>query len=334
MSAVEVRQALPYVSHLKIVKHPSLSWVPAGQNEQGQQLAKRQGNQPSIQCEISYYVGDEKTFAEPFVFASRNFLQKIVDDLTAIEKPDENIMSQIAAINARLASEKLWLEDVLAKAQITDLESLWSEAFSESLDDFPQWEEPVAPVGGIPNYFRQLEWDARLALDSSKAVTVAMGVYPTPACDLVEPVRKVLQFEEGASKRQRQAQIAQNETLIADRAAGLEAIAEIKTWKAKPLSAERTAKLATFNQMIVNQPDLDAYAKQILEEQRGYADQLARLNAISYGSIATLIANPSVAASIKSMILALFSILKENVEQWKNLDMELVESRFFIPDVS
>lgn len=332
-TTLEVRPSLPYVSHLKIVKYPSLSWESAGKNEQGQDLARQVANQPSIQVEITNYIGNEKAFATPFTFYSRDFLQTKIDEFKAIEKPPQQVTAAIAMIEKRLVDEKLWLEDVLESAGIPELEGLWSDAFSSSLDTFPAWAESTTPIGGIPVYMRQLEWDARLDLESNKAVTVTMGLYPTAACDSEMPVRKYLQFEDGVTRRQRESTISQLETLIADRTAALVMIDQIKVALALPLGATRTATLAGFNQDIVNKPDLNAYRAQVEQEKAGYSQQLASLQAVTYGTILSLLSTPSVAGSIKNLIIAIIATLKANVAEWANLDMAIVEQRFFLPPV-
>jgi hypothetical protein len=330
--ALETRQALPYVSHLKITKRKSRNLVPVGQNQAGQVVSQWQENQPSISVEMTHYVGQEKTIAQPFTFYSRNFIQGLIDNLATLPDLPE-VKAASDKLQARLNTEKLWLEDVLTAAEIPDLETMWDGAFSTALDEFPQWKEPEEPIGGIGNYFRQLEWDARLPLDSNKSVKITMGVYSTSACTEDAPERKELLFEDGQTKRNREAQIVRLQELVADRTATIGVVAEIKTWIAKPLSAERTAKLATYNQDIVSKPDLDAYAKQLQQELDGYSAQLASLNAIKYGAIANLLASPSIGGSIKSLVIALCKVLKANVEEWKDLDLDLVASRFFVPQV-
>jgi hypothetical protein len=181
---------------------------------------------------------------------------------------------------------------------------------------------------------RQLEWDARLDLDSNKSVTVTMGLYPTAACDSDMPVRKELKFEDGVTRRSREATIAQLETLIADRGVGLTTIDAIKIVKALPPGATRTAQLAAFPQQIVNQPDLDAYRVQVANELAGYQNQLANLRAVTYGTIASLIASPSVGGSIKNVIVdGILATLKSIIPEWSGLDMQIVSDRFFLPSV-
>ena len=254
--------------------------------------------------------------------------------LSAIESPSPDVTSAITMITNRIDDEKLWLEDVLLAAGTPSLEGLWSDAFSDSLDTFPQWVESQNPIGGIPVYMRQLEWDARLDLDGNKSVTVTMGLYPTAACDSEMPVRKELKFEDGVTRRAREAQIAQLETVIADRQVGLTTIDAIKVAKALPPGATRTAQLAAFSQQIVNQPDLDAYRAQVAQELAGYQSQLASLRAVTYGTIASLMASPSVAGSIKSLIVdGIIATLQSIIPEWSGLDMQLVSDRFFLPPV-
>lgn len=334
MATIESRPSLPYVSRLKIVKYPSLSWVRAGQDQQGRDLMRQQGNQPSLQVEITTYIGDERAFVSEYVFASKAFLQSVLAELKAVEKPSTEIESTILAVTARLADEKLWLEDVLAAAEIPDLEGLWSDAFSESLDQFPKWAESTQPIGGIPVYVRQLEWDARLPIEASKDITVTMGLYPTAACDSQEPVRKTLRFEDGLQLRNRAAQVAHLRDLIADREIVIKTIDEIVQWKAAPLSTERSAKLATYNQSIVEQADLASYKLNRQNELTGYAEQIARLEDVDYGTISSLLASPSVGTSVKSLIVAIIGTLKKQIPEWSELDMDLVAQRFFVPDVS
>lgn len=311
-----------------------MSYVPAGQDQQGRDMLQRIESMPSINVEITNYIGNERAFSTPYTFYSRDFLQENLDVLTAIEKPSPDVTAGIEMITKRMAEEKLWLEDVLEAAGIPALEGLWSDAFSASLDTFPQWVESQSPIGGIPVYMRQLEWDAKLDLDGDKSVTVTMGLYPTAACESEMPVRKTLQFESGVAKRAREATIAQLETLIADRKVGLTTIDAIKVAKALPPGATRTAQLAAFNQQIVNQLDLDAYRVTVANELAGYQTQLANLQAVTYGTITSLLGTPSVGGSIKGLIVdGILATLQKIIPEWSGLDMQLVSDRFFLPPV-
>lgn len=246
--------------------------------------------------------------------------------------PDQNVLATKQVFEDRLANEKLWVEDVLEAAGIPTLEGLWEDAFSDSLDMFPAW--VAAPIGGVQTFIRQLEWDARLAYESNKTVTVTMGVYPTDKFDEPQPERKSLTFEDGVSKRAREAQVAQYTTRINDIAAMLIAVDAIKAAKALADGPAKTAALAAYNPQIVNQPDLDAYRAQLVQEQTSYTNEKARMLAIKYGTIAELVALPSIAGSIKSLVVdGVIATLKANIPEWVDLDMDLVGARFSLPSV-
>ncbi len=337
-TTLEVRQALPYVSHLKIVKFPNLQVV-YGKDQQGNDAQGLMANQPSMQVEVTLYIvgsdgSTEKAFATPYTFGSRNYLHDILDQIAAIENPPQNVLATKKTIQDRLATEKLWLEDVLAAAGIPTLEGLWSDAFSASMDEFPTWAESATPIGGVKTYIRQLEWDARLSYEANKTVTVTMGIYSTPECKETQPERKILTFEDGASKRQRQANIAALDQRITQLAEAQTAIDAIKAAKAMPAGAQRDAILAQFNPQIVNQPDLDAYRAQVVQEQSSYVNQKAQLAAVTYGEIKDLVSLTSIAGSIKSLVVdGVLANLKAVLPEWSDLDMNIVSSRFALPPV-
>jgi hypothetical protein len=334
----EIRQALPYVSQLKIVKRASLQVVNV-KDQQGNDAQALMQNQPSIQVEITLYIvgangSTEKAFRTPYTFYSRDFLQDILTKLNSIENPPAQVVSNKKTIQDRLDTETLWLEDVLAKANIPTLEGLWSDAFSESLDQFPMWEEPETVIPGIKVYSRQLEWDARLSYEDAKSVTVTMGIYSTAACTEMQPERKTLTFEDGASKRTREATIAQYNRNIQDRTSVISVVDALKLARAMPNGPEKTTALAQFSEQLLNQPDLDAFRAQLVQEKDGYTSNRDAMLAVTYGSIANLVSLPSIAGSIKSLVVdGIIATLKSNIPEWSELNMDLVASRFALPSV-
>lgn len=334
--ATETRPALPYVSHLKIVKYPNLQVV-YGKDQQGRDAQGLMSNQPSIQVEITLYlVGSdgttEKAFTKPYTFYSKDFVNTILSDIAKIVNPDQNVLATKQVFEDRLANEKLWVEDVLEAAGIPTLEGLWEDAFSDSLDMFPAW--VAAPIGGVNTFIRQLEWDARLSYESNKTITVTMGVYSTDKFDEPQPERKSLTFEDGATKRQREAQLAQLNTAITIRTEAIAAIDAIKVAKELPAGQERTNTLAQYNQQLVNHADLDGLRAQTVQELEGYRAQKAQVSSVTYGSIAELVAVPSIAGSMKPLVVdGIIATLKGVLPEWKDLDMDVVASRFALPSV-
>jgi hypothetical protein len=342
----EVRQALPYVSHLKIVKRANLQAVTV-KDQQGNDVPALMQNQPSIQVEITLYIVSvdtsttpptvltEKAFTTPYTFNSKLFLQGILDDINRVSNPSPQLIENKKIVEDRLANENLWLEDVLEKANIPTLEGLWSDAFSESLDQFPVWKESNSDlIAGIKTYSRQIEWDARLSYEEAKSVTVTLGLYSTAKCEEMQPERKTLTFEDGATKRQREATIAQLDTVISDRTAAIAAIDAIKVAKALPAGQAKTNALAQYNQQLVNHPDLDALRAQTTQELAGYQTQKTQLASVTYGSIAQLVSLPSIASSMKPLVVdGIIATLKGVIPEWADLDMAVVGQRFALPSV-
>lgn len=341
----EVRQALPYVSHLKIVKRANLQPVTV-KDQQGNDVPALMQNQPSIQVEITMYIVSvdttttpptvltEKAFSTPYIFNSKLFLLKILADINKIANPSPQLLDNKKMVEDRLADEKLWLEDILEKAGIPTLEGLWSDAFSDSLDQFPMWKESAAIISGVKVYSRQLEWDARLSYENPKSVTVTMGIYSTKECEEMQPERKTLTFEDGPSKRQREAQLSQLNTVISDRTAAIAAIDAIKVAKALPAGQERTNTLAQYNQQLVNHADLDGLRAQTAQELEGYKAQKSQASSVTYGSIAELVSVPSIANSMKPLVVdGIIATLKGILPEWSDLDMEVVGARFALPSV-
>lgn len=330
---------------MKIVKRANLQPVTV-KDQQGNDVPALMRNEPSIQVEITLYIVSvdtsttpptvltEKAFSTPYTFNSKLFLQNILDEINKVANPSPQLLDSKKIVEDRLANEKLWLEDVLEKAGVGTLEGLWSDAFSDSLDQFPVWKEASAVIAGVKTYSRQIEWDARLSYENAKTVTVTMGLYATEACEEMQPERKTLTFEDGATKRNREAQLAQLNTIISDRTAGLAAIDAIKVAKALPVGQERTNTLAQYNQQLVNHPDLDALRTQTAQELAGYTAQKAQLASVAYGSIARLVSLPSIAGSMKPLVVdGIIATLKGIIPEWKDLDMDAVASHFALPSV-
>lgn len=292
----ELRSALPYVSHLRVTKRPTQNWMPSGyQNKEGQDLYQQVMDLPGIECEITPYMGTVKGPATQYKFPSKAFFENALADLQALPTKTEQDNSAITNIEATLAREDVvWVETVLMAGGLPTLEVLWNDVFSDALEEFPTWKEPEEAVGGIPLFIKEMQWDARIPFESSKSIQLKIGLYNNDEAKGV-PVIHTLNFEDGQTKTQRLAYIAQ----IEERIAAL--TTQIAGMEAGTAKTQAEAELTRFSQ------------------------ELAQRNAVEQGSLIDLVSNPSVQSSLPALIMGIVGTLK--AINWPDLDMAVVQER-------
>lgn len=289
---MESRQALPYVSHLRITKRPTRSWQPTGYtNQQGQDLYQQVTELPGIEIEVTPYLGEIKGPAQPFRFPSKKFFEDAKAELESKDVKTDQDTQAIANINATLArTDVLWCESVLEAAEVESLDGLWADVFSDLLDTFPSWNEADNSVGGIPIEIKEMQWDARVPAVGNKSIDLKVGVF----CGDKEPEVYTLSFEDSATRSQR---VAFDEQL-----------------------QSRIDQLPT--EIAAAQGQQKASLQQELEYKQAEKE---RRQKVEVGLIADVVSKPSVQAALPNILVASIAVLKQTV--WPTVNIDLFTSR-------
>lgn len=287
----EIRQTLPYVSHLRVTKRPTRKLVPSGyQDQAGQELYKQIADLPGIECEITPYMGSVKGPATQFRFPSKAFFEDALAELQAMPVSEQTTKS-IGEIETTLARTDVhWAESVLLSKGLPPLDVLWESVFSDALDEFSQFEEQAVPFAGVPVTLKEMQWDARIPADGAKSIELKIGMFSdtTP-----EPTITTLSFEDSATMKQREAYSAQLQARIDQVTAEIAKLPEGS-------SIARTQQEATLAQYVIEKAQRDA---------------------VEVGSLISLVANPSVQASLPLLLLAIIETA------YPGIDMAIVQER-------
>lgn len=320
----EVRNTLPYISHLKVTERTTLTIVPSQVADQnGDPQYKFIEDYPGIQAEITTYMGNVKGPGVPIQFLYKAFYQEALDNLNkplnelnalkAIEEPTvqqtkriqqleietsvpEYVLSRSNLITMLNNSEVAWVEDLLTIAGIPSFIGMWQAAFSDAMDELSVWKEPETPVGGIPIYIAPMQWNARIPYESNKSVNLTIGMFLREDYSDI-PIQHQINFEDNVTRANREREIAQYEDLVSN----------------------IDARLLELD---ANQDQLKT---QLEQEKKRYQDNVDRLRAIEPGLIKNLIQNASIQESLPKIIMAIFAYLQ--MKTWPNLDLELVQSK-------
>lgn len=287
----ETRSAIPYISHLRLTKRPTRRWQPTGYtNRDGQDLYQQVTDLPGIEVEITPYMGTVKGPAQQFRFPLKAFFEEALEAHEAIENPSTEQLKVIENLQATIArTDVTWAESILLAGELPALAALWADVFSDALDEFPSWAESNSG-GGIPVELREMQWDARFPAEGAKSIDLNVGVFNGDA----DPTVYALSFEDAASRDQRLAYDAQ----IA---------AEVDRLTAAVEAASGTEKTEL-------QQQLDARIAE--QEQRAKIER---------GLMSSLLAKPSVTASLPVLLMSIIGALKKT--KWPSLDMGLVQQR-------
>lgn len=330
----EVRDGMPYVSRLKYTIRNTSKLDFVRELEDGRSVYQRGVDLPGLLITVTPYLASGLQAADSsYEFKSKAFWEAQLAGLQAIEAPTTQDTRAIQLVENLLATNKLWLEDVLMAAGIADLESAWGQAFSDSLDGFPQWAEPAQRLGGLPIRISQLQWDVKIPWEGLRQVEVKMGIF-RKADFSDEPKQTSLVFEDGESKRARQRQVDDMTAAISRTNADIVGIERVIELLAASPTPESQAELATFNQQIVNNPDLPAYLASVKSDRDNRIRVRDELANKTFGDLATLIAHPSAGSTTMGLVMGAFSVLKVEDEDWTDVDLAVLQAAFALPDLT
>lgn len=305
-----------------------------GQTQDGKLRYQEGIDYPGVVAEITPYVGELPMPTVVFEFRQKQFMQDWLDNLNALTSKTQEDERGITAIQEMLNKPNaVWLEDVLAVAEIEDLEATFEAAYDDALNEFPELAATEGTFSGIPYDLRPLQWDAKLPWNGEKAITLKSGFFESGSSDESRHVIIESKFEAGETKRTRLSNLASKALRIADEQKTLDGLNRIKQLKAGPQTPEVLEELAGYNPELVAKESLDdeinLQTQQIASLQREKSD----LERVSYGTLADLLANASVADVVKKLSAGIFATLKQKVPAWANLDLAFVASKYSLPPV-
>lgn len=295
---MEVRSALPYVSHLRVTKRPTRKWEPTGyQNQNGEDLYRQGVDLPGIECEVTPYMGSVKGPASTYRFPLKAFFETALAELQSLPQKNDQVNAAIANLQATIANtDTIWAESILLAGGLPTLSALWQDVFSDALDEFTEWSEPETASGGIPLYVREMQWEARIPYESAKSITLKVGLFNNDQ-DSGDPALYTLSFEDASTRAQREKYSTQLQQRID------QLTAEIAALPAGP-SESRTQKE---------------------QELSRYQSEKAQRDAVENGLMSDLLANASVQQSLPTLLLAILGSLR--AVYWPDLDMATVQAK-------
>lgn len=295
---MEVRSALPYISHLRVTKRPTRKWEPTGyQNQNGEDLYRQGVDLPGIECEVTPYMGSVKGPATQYRFPLKAFFENALAELQALPQKNDQTNAAIANLQATIANtETIWAESILLAGGLPTLSALWQDVFSDALDEFTEWSEPETASGGIPLYVREMQWEARIPYESAKSITLKVGLFNNDQ-DAGDPALYTLSFEDSATRTQRESYSMQLQ--------------------------QRIDQLTTEIAALPEGPGPTRTQKE--QELAAYQSEKAQRDAVENGLMSDLLSNVSVQQSLPTLLVAIIGALK--AVYWPDLDMTLVQTK-------
>lgn len=204
--------------------------------------------------------------------------------------------------------------EVLSAAGV-DVAAAWSGVLDTMANVFPILADPS--VGdekyGPGKYLRLDAWRANLQWTGAKAVAAILGVYDD--LDYTKPVAYVqLVFADGDTLRQREVQKTDYQRQKAYAQTILDGTVE--GWANK------------------TQEEKDELTVQAQRTVTAYTQQLAMMDSQLVAPLADLLSKTEIQQSIGALLVGVFSTLKKTNENWADVDVASVMSRFALPSVN
>ena len=301
----------PYFSSIKLVLFPGVTQV-AVQDSDGRQGIKLVDEAPQIKTTVTGWINNQVVRQDVFVFD---------------EEP----------------TDFPTMFDVLAKASElgVDVTESWNSAFDKVAELFPATkdQEEGSESNGPAVYLRPDAFEANLHPTQKKSITIKVGVYSDGTYTKLQTYINLM-FEDGETKREREANLAQLARAKSEITVNLNAT--------QALLAARTAGTAvpridgfTFNEYVLKQTveELTATAKQQETELGLRVKQIAELNQVLNGELSLLLGSTtalhqSVMDSVGALCTAILITLKETHPDYKEINVAKIMSEFALPDIS
>ncbi len=307
----------PYFSSIKLVLFPGVTQV-AVQDREGRQGTQLVAEAPQIKATITGWINGQVVRQDVFVF----------DD-----EPVDNLL------NWRQPS----MDDVLKKALSlgVDVAETWNSAFDQVAEVFPETkdQDPSAVANGPAVYLRPDAFEANLHPTQKKSITIKVGVYSDAAYRNLQTYLH-LTFEDGETKREREANLAQLAKAKADITSNLNAS---RLLLAARIAGEPVPVIENLNYntevLKKSVEELTALVKQ-QESELGYrTKQITELEQVFNGDLSLLLGSTtalhqSVMVSVGALCTAILITLKETNPDYMKIDVDKIMSEFAIPDIS
>lgn len=304
----EIRYPKPYFSSLKLVLNKSVAEV-AVQDAQGRQGMQLRDEEPQIQANITGWINNQVVRSDNVTFPH--------------EPTNAPSMSDVLD-----AAEQIGVDVVKA----------WTEAFDAIADEFPQTKEQPegASAWGPPVYLRPDAFQANLHPTQRKSVLIRVGVYSDAAYGKLQ-TNLHLVFEDGASKREREANIAQLQQSKIQATANLAQINELIALKQGNQTLPDNVNPQFANQTV---EQLQGMVKQIEQEIKYRDAQIAELSQVIAGDLNKLLGGDKtplqvkVLTSVGALCTAILGTLKASNPDYAGIEVAKIMSEFVVPDIS
>ena len=301
----------PYFSSLKLVLFPGVTQV-AVQDREGRQGTQLVDEAPQIKTTITGWINNQVVRQDVIIFQN--------------EPVDTPSMSDV-------------LEQ--AKSLGVDVTESWNNAFDQVAEIFPSTrDQPEGSESNGPAVFlRPDAFEANLHPTQKKSITIKVGVYSDAQYSTLQTYLN-LHFEDGETKREREANLAQLTKAKSDLEKSL---VNLRALLAALLvgSPVPTPEGFTYNEFILKQTgeELAAIIKQ-QETELGYrVKQVAELQQVLNGELSLLLGaktplQQSVMASVGALCTAILLTLKGTHPDYGDIDVQKIMSEFTFPDIS
>lgn len=301
----------PYFSSIKLVLFPGVTQV-AVQDRDGRQGTQLVDEAPQIKTTVTGWINNQVVRQDVFVFN---------------EEPTVSPS----------------MSDVLDKAIElgVDVSESWNSAFDKVAELFPATkdQDKGSESNGPAVYLRPDAFEANLHPTQKKSITIKVGVYSDGTYTKLQTYINLM-FEDGETRREREANLAQLARAKSEITVNLNAT--------QALLAARTAGTAvpkidgfTFNEYVLKQTveELTVTAKQQETELGLRVKQIAELNQVLNGELSLLLGSEtalhqSVMESVGALCTAILITLKETHPDYKEIDVAKIMSEFAIPNIS
>jgi hypothetical protein len=303
----EIRYVKPYFSMIKLVLNKSIEAV-AVQDSQGRQSTQLRDEEPQITANITGWLNGQIVRSDNVTFPH--------------EPTDAPSMSDVLA---------------MAKQGGVDVVEAWTDAFDAIADQFPQTAEQPSGSGSIGPavYLRPDAFQANLHPDRKKSILIKVGVYSDSLYAKLQ-TNLHLVFEDGATKREREANVVQLNAAKVQAEATLVQVQDLIVLKQTSQTIPESVNPQFASQTV---EQLQGLVKQIEQEIKYREAQILELSQVITGDLSVLLGNStplhqSVMASVGALCTAILMTLKTSNPDYAGIDVQAIMSEFAIPDIS
>lgn len=221
-----------------------------------------------------------------------------------------------------------------------DVVATLNEAFDAIADLFPQTaQQPSgAEAAGPPIYFRPDAFSSNMHPTTKKSITIKVGVYSREDCS-TESLQTYLQlaFEDGETKREREANIAQLQETVTQVQANLTSLDALITLK----QAGTAIPAGQYNDHLVSQSvaELQRARTATAQELTMRIKQVEQLQQVLNKPLSTLVGDTTplqkkFMSCVISLCTSILLTLKESNPDYASIDVASIMAKFAAPDIA